>query len=159
MLVKLLPEQVANFWEVLGSQIAPVLAPVVDVTPDVMNNILSSIMVGKMDCWAIVTKTENLVKLNGTILTAIIVDDFTEVRNLLIYSMYGNGNISMQDWQKGKETLVKYAKSKNCKKIVAYTSNDNIKNLADRLGAVTSEVFISLDVNNAMSQFGTKQIN
>jgi len=131
MLVKLFPEQVAERWDFIKPAIdnsLPLLAD--DESPDRMNNILESLLLNQMHCWV----SYNGKKINGVVTTKIAFDDATKTNSLLLYSAYSFGDTNKSDWIGGFETLSKFAKSIKCSKLIAYTDNEDIVRLFERLG-------------------------
>ena len=144
ILSQLLPDQVSNSWDVVKHAIEASTPPTTTWTPNMLNKILTSLLCGKAQCWfGYVVKGEER-KLKVVLVTNILYDDISDTRNLLIYSAYSYEDTDRSDLLSGFKTLVKYAASKNCKNIVAYSNVPSIINLAKRLGGETSQTFISL---------------
>jgi len=150
MILRLLPEQVSKFWDVIKYAVEESLPPIVGDHPDKINRILSSALSGKIEVWASYTKNEGALTLGGIALTKMLYDDASDTRNLLIYCIYGYGDISNDIWIKGFETLAKYAKSRKCLQMIAYSNLPNIISLAKRLGGETDYTFISFDLNKTV---------
>jgi len=147
MLTKLLPEQVAEHWDVIKYAVEESLPPIVGDHLDKMNRVLASALSGKVDVWASYTRLEDSIKFEGLVLTELLHDDVSNTRNLLIYCLYGYVDVAKQSWAEGLRALVEYAKSKHCSRIIAYSSLPYIINLSNSLGANTDYTFISFDVN------------
>jgi len=77
-------------------------------------------------------------------------DDASDTRNLLIYCLYGYEEVNKESWLDGIKALTKYAKSKKCNQIIAYTEYDYIINIVKSLGAETKFTFLSFDVNETI---------
>ena len=65
MLLKLLPEQVAKNWETFKDAIEASLPPVVGQASDRMNNILKSVLIGKVESWISFQEEEGLKKIDA----------------------------------------------------------------------------------------------
>lgn len=146
MLVRLLPDQIARFWDIIKYAVEESLPPVVSKDIDNMQNVLTGCLDGSLEVWASYSKKDNVTKLEGIILTQFIFDRATKTKNLLIYCLYGYNQFSKDSWTSGIESLKKYAKAKGCSQIVAYSDVPLIINLAKQLGADTKYTFISFDL-------------
>lgn len=152
MLTKLLPEQISRLWDIIRYAVEQSLPPVTGEHPDKMNRILSSALTGTVDVWALYTKKDDGNKLEGIGLTEILYDDVSGTKNLLIYSLYGYNRISEESYQDGIISLLKYAKSKGCLQIVAYTNSRQLVEVVNRAGGDTSYTFISFDIDKIVQK-------
>ena len=147
MLTKLLPDQIAKFWDVIKYAIEDSIPPIATWTPNMTNKVLSSLLCGKAHCWISYTLEEEQRKLEGVVITKILLDDISDTRNLLIYCLCGYDGFQKDSWLKGFKSLVKFAASQNCKCIVAYTDIPSIINMTKKLGGEASQTFISLPLS------------
>jgi len=144
MLTKLLPDQISKFWDVIKYAIEESLPPVAGEGPDRMNNILMSLLSNKSQCWASYAVNGDQRKFDGIVITKVLYDDISDTRNLLIYCLYGYGDVGRDSWLSGFKALVKYAGSKNCCRIIGYTDVPSIARIVRRLGGETRYTFVSL---------------
>jgi hypothetical protein len=156
VLNKLLPNQVQDYWDVIKYAIEQSLPPIVGGHPDRMNRILAAALADKVDIWlSYVRDLEGNAKFEGVALTKLLYDEVSDTKNLLIYCIYGYEVVDKGSWIEGLSGLVKYAKSKDCSFITAYTEFPNIISLAKRLGADTRYTFLSFNVNQLMQSIGS----
>lgn len=153
MLTKLLPDQVSKFWDVIKYAIEESLPPIVGESPNKMNNILTSILVNKTNCWVSYHKKGENKVFEGVVLTRILYDDASETRNLLIYCIYGYENSKVSSWTDALTALLKYSKKKRCAQIVAYTDNEKLLKMVSHLNGISRYSFISFDVDKLLKQF------
>jgi predicted porin len=146
MLNRLLPDQVSKFWPIIKYAVEQSLPPIVGEHPDKMNRILSSALCGKVDVWVSYDKEKNN-KVEGIVLTEFLFDEPSGTKNMLIYCLYGYNQVSNDSWLEGIKGLAKFAKSRQCNQIVAYTSEDVIIKTVESLGGEANYTFISFDVN------------
>lgn len=146
MLVKLLPDQISRFWDIIQYAIEESLPPIAGDDEDRMNKILMSLLGGKSQCWASYVKDGDVPRFEGIVVTRILYDDVSDTRNLLIYCLYGYEKVSRSAWLNGLKTLVKFAASKNCYRIIGYTSEPFIVKTVERLGGEAKYTFVSLPV-------------
>lgn len=143
MLTKLLPDQISHYWDILKPAIEASLPPVVGETPDKMNRVLAALIDGSLHCW-ISSRIKNEERiLEGMVVTKLLYDDVSDTRNLLIYCLYGLGVASDGAWRSGFITLAKWAKSRGCSRIVAYSDVPGILDIVNRLGGETKYRYIS----------------
>ncbi len=136
MLVKLLPDQVAQYWAGLKQAIQQALPPIVQGKPveDVLNNILTALMEGSMFCWAL-CQGEGLDKgllIKAVITTTTMFDACSGARCFMIYSMTGLVPLSREDWIDCHEAAVKEAHRMGCSFMAAYTQNPEIIDTANK---------------------------
>jgi len=146
MLSRLTFEQISKFWEVIEHSIDGSLPPTVGEVPDKMNNILTALLNGSMQCWVSHKKEEGINKLEGVMTTAVTVDFCSGTKTLLLYSGFGYRGFDRQTWMEGFEAISKYARSIHCNKIAAYSDNSDVIRAADMLGGETRFRLITFDL-------------
>lgn len=146
MLTRLLPEQISKLWPIIKYAIEQSVPPISGEHPEKMNRILSSALCGKIDVWASYVKGE-VNKFEAIVVTEVLYDDASGIKNLLLYSVYGYEKVSKSSWIDGLMTLAKYGKSLRCTNLVAYSSEQDIIDLVKRLGGDTSFTFLSFKID------------
>ena len=152
MLARLLPEQISKFWDIIKYAVEKSLPPIAGEHPDKMNKILSAALSDAVDVWALYAREGDETKLEGIGLTEILYDDISGTKNLLIYSLYGYSKISEETYQSSFISLLKYARSKGCLQIIAYTDSRQIVNVSKALDADTSYTFVSFDIDQIIKK-------
>ena len=142
MLLKLMPEQVSEYWDGIKFAVEEALPPVVGETPEKMNNILMALLNGEMDCWVSYRKEESGVV--GFVITTITHDSCSDTTNLLLYVIYGMDQTKGVDWIEGYQALRKFALSKGCHRIIGYTTSDKVIKIAKKFGNDSVFSFISI---------------
>ena len=158
MLTKLLPDQISNFWDIIKYSVEESLPPIVGDHPDRLNRILSSLLCGKSECWASYNRQDSGTKFEGIVLTKMLYDDASDTRNLLIYCLYGYEDVNKESWLDGIKALAKYAKSKKCNQIIAYTEYDYIINIVKSLGGEAKFTFITFDTNETVRKLNDLEL-
>jgi hypothetical protein len=153
MLIKLLPDQISKFWDIIKYAVDQSVPPIAGEHPNRLNNILMSALDGSIDVWASVDKSRGGNRFEGVVLTEILFDRPSKTKNLLIYCLYGYDDVDKHSWMTGLKTIVKYAASKGCNQIVAYTEVPYIIELVKNLGGDTKFTFISFNVNQIIKKF------
>jgi hypothetical protein len=144
MLTRLLPEQISKFWNIISYAIEQSLPPTVGEHPDKMNRILSSALCGKIEIWASYTRGESN-KFEGIVVTKILHDDTSDTKNFLIYCLYGYSKVDKESWVDGIKKFAKYALSKKCSRIIAYTDLPHIVEITKSLGGEAKYTFLSFE--------------
>lgn len=145
MLTRLLPDQISNFWPIIKYAVEESLPPIVGDHPDKMNRILSAMLSGKLEVW-VSYKAEDR-KFEAILVTQILYDEASNMKNLLLYCLYGYDLIDKESWIEGWKAISKYAKSKGCSQVMAYSADQDIVKLAKSFGGDTSYTFISLSLD------------
>lgn len=144
MLVRLMPEQVSSYWNLIRDSIDASVAPIAGEKPDRMNRILESLLAGQMVAWASIRKEEET-KVIALFTTTVIGDECSGTKNLLMYSLHAAEKSQESDWIEGMETLAKYAKGLGCHRIIAYIKEDSpMYKISERFGADLSYRLVSI---------------
>jgi hypothetical protein len=146
MLVKLLPENVTDNWEVVKEAIRKSLPPFAIDTPDKMTRILESIVLGQLEVWVYYEFEDEKLSIKNITTTSIITDAESQTKNLLIYSTYSFGHTQIEDWQAGLTDLAQYAKSNDCAAITAFTRDAHVLKFLESVGAEIETRFIRVAV-------------
>jgi len=151
MITKLLPDQIAKFWDIIKYAIEESLPPIVTKDSDSMNRILSTLLSGKISCWVSYDKSEEISKFNAVILTKIIFDDATYTKNLLLYSVYAyaEDQIASKFWMEGFAFMSKYALAQGCDRLIAYTDVPYLIEMA-KLYDADMQTFISFNIKKSV---------
>lgn len=150
MLTRLMPDQVAKFWDVIKYAVEEAMPPMVGAHIDRLNRILSSILSGRTTCWAYYRKEEDKVIFEGICLTQFLYDEASHTKNLLLYCVYGYEESSDMSWNEAFVVLAKYAKYHKCNEIVGYTNVKHLIERAKKMGGNTDYTFISFNINKVV---------
>ena len=146
MLVLLLPSQISDKWNAIKYAISEAIPPTASESPEVMNNILMSLLNGSSQCWASYQDNGTVKSVDAILVTTIIEDFVSGTKTLQIYSLYGTKPIDDVSWIEGLATLKKYAKANNCIKVTAYSNVERIEEVVEFLGGEVEWKFISFAV-------------
>jgi hypothetical protein len=130
-------------WPVIKFAIEESIPPITGESPNKINLHLSAMLSGQLDVWAAYDRENN--KFEAVVVTELLEDIPSGTRSLLIYSLYGYSRITEERWKEGSIALAKYAVSKGCSRILAYTDNEHLINIAKNYGA-TINTFIAIDL-------------
>jgi len=150
MLTRLLPDQIANFWDIIKYAVEQSLPPIVGESPDKMDRILSACLSGKIQVWASYRREEEGTVFEGICLTKIIYDDASNTKNLLLYCIYGYESTLEEAWMHAFRAVSKYAKKHGCNDIVGYTNVDYLIEKAALFGGDAKYTFISFNINKTI---------
>lgn len=146
MLIRLMPEQISEQWDIIKPTIEESLRSACEDAD--MNEILTSLLNASSQCWVSSRKGTNGGNIiEGIIITMITKDLFGEGRNLLIYSLFGYSMDTKEAWRGGAKALATFAKATQCSRITAYTDVPSLIKLVEDLGGTAKQRFISIPVN------------
>lgn len=149
MLVRLIPEQISSMWDMIKYALENSPPLTTEVNYDSwINNILTSAMDGSIEVWASYNKKDGNAKFEGIALTSFEIDRFIKKRSLLIYYVFTFRETGKEAWIEGLKVLSKYAKSRKCTRIVAYSNVPEIISTCKKLGGDTSVTFISFNIGD-----------
>ena len=132
-MIKFVPEQLMKYWSHVRECIVLALPPYTTIDTDNIIRIQERLLSGSLECWACMNDEKEI--LFGVVTTQIVVDEITETKNLLLFSVTMTEEHENSAWQEGYEYLSAYAKSKGCSAIIAYTNQESVIMLAKNLGA------------------------
>ena len=135
-LFKLSPEQLMQHWPYVKDCIMLALPPYVTSNADNIIRIQEQLLVGSLECWACVNDETG--EFYGIVTTQIAVDEATMTKNLFLFSVTITEEHEHRIWQEGYNHFSRYAASKGCSAIIAYTDQQSVVVLANKLGADTS---------------------
>ena len=142
MLVRLLPDQVANNWDIIKVAVAEGGPPTVVTDPNKLNNLFESLLIGRMVCWASMLNDEEM---EGLLITTVQEDKISGARSLMVYCIYSFTSASTDlTWQEGLAKIMRFAITQRCDQIIGYTTNDSIIKFVERVGGDASQRFITI---------------
>lgn len=147
MLTQLLPDQISRLWDIIKYAIEQSVPPVEGDSPDKMNNILAELLSYKKQCWASYVVDGDERTFEGIIVTQVMDDSTGGTRSLLMYCAYGYSKVAKESWVKGIGTLSKYAESKGCSRILAYTDLPYMIEKARELGGEARYTLVTFNTD------------
>jgi hypothetical protein len=135
MIIQLLPEQVPGFWTDIKESIQAAVPPLLHDLPEKINNILMSILVGRMQVWVVADQSDDETIVQGIIVTTVMSEACSGTRLLLFYSGYSMGEAKQELWAEGMQVFNDFAKVNSCEKLGLYTQVPYMKELLARFGA------------------------
>ena len=139
-LLKLSPEQLMQHWPYVKECLILALPPYATCTPDNILRIQERLLIGSLECWACINDSTG--EFLGIVTTQIVVDEATMTRNLFLFSVTLTEEHENSIWQEGYSHFSRYAASKECNAIIAYTNQPVVIMLAKTLGADTEWHFL-----------------
>ena len=147
MVVKLIPDQIASLWDVIKYALEKAPPLMIDTKDSRwVNKILEMAMSGQVDIWVSYRKDGDSIEFLGIAITSFEVGKFIRRKSLLIYYLYAYRDTKIDDWQEAFSVVTKYAKSRQCKRIITYSDVDEIISLAKAVGGNTDIRFITFDI-------------
>lgn len=124
MIVRLMPEQIAEQWEAIKHAACQSNAISKEIEVQYCNNLFELLLLEKYQCWLGFDTNEDGTKTYVAILiTALIRDDVTGKNDLLLYGMYAFRALDNSMLIEGLETMHKFAAANNCGKVFGFTNN------------------------------------
>lgn len=145
MITKLLPENVTDNWDVIRHAIQSSLPPFALDTPDKMNSILESILLGQLEVWVFYETDEGL-NIKSIWTTSIITDSESKTKNLLMYSIYNFDHSKPEEWLEGLKSMGDYARANECAAITGFTKDPFILRFVESIKGETETRFIRIPV-------------
>ena len=160
MIMMLTSDQVSTYWEQIEYAASRSLPPIVTEDPSKMQEILASLLRGRMQCWVSYENGESGAVIDTIVLTTPMEDFCSGDKNLLIYSIYGYRPQSVDGWIQGLDGIRAWAKARGYKKLVGYTNSSMVIDRVIELGGTAEYTFISFDVTQTGAEHeGLQQIS
>lgn len=147
MLLKMLPEQVSDRWDMFKDGIEENLPTTNDEDPEKMNNILSAILCEEIQCWVSYREPVGSDKEGVALVLTTTVDDLiTNTRSLILYLVWAWSKTQASDWIEGFDAMLKFAKLMKCHRVIAYSNEEKIISIAKKFNA-EMQTFMSFPVS------------
>ena len=127
-MLRILPDQVAEQWNVIRPAIEASMPAYIRESETRMSNILTSIMVGNMDCWVI----EEGDRTAQAILLTLFTMDPAGDKSLCVYSMYGYERVTIDIWKEVVECMAKWGRANGCFSVTVYSENPKMVGALER---------------------------
>lgn len=134
-----------DHWHFIKDSIIRSFPPIACATEESLLAAQEAFLLGEMDCWFGVESLESQ-EIIAVMTTKMVREDITGTKNMLIFSVATYQLHNADLWISGYKTLKAYAKSKGCAKIISFTDNPRVVNIAESLGADVTWHFIQLEV-------------
>jgi hypothetical protein len=141
MFIKLLPEQVSVYWDIIKHGCQQVLPPMTADNDAAMNDILKKLLMGQFQCW--ISTEPQSDRFKCFVISEIATDTFSDQRFFRLYVLYGVRPLTEEDWQEGFEKLQTFAKHNNCTVMTGYTNNEYLCEKLEKFGLVKTFSVIS----------------
>ncbi len=140
IVAQLMSDDIVSNWELIKYAIVTV-NNITDDIEEYCNNVLVSLLSGKFQCWLGITDDRESVM--GVAITRPY-KDLGDSHYLLIDSLYVYQTTSFRDRVAFMSTIGEFAKQTKCTKILFYTTNQSIIDVANKLGFSEShKVFVA----------------
>lgn len=146
MIIKLIPEQITELWDSIRYGVIHAVAPLVDPTPDNIQDILCQLLRQDMQCWCVYNEVDGNKEIYGYIITSISIDGNTKFRSLIIYSVFLYKKADPDMWADGMDLVERFALSNDCTRVVAYTNNPTILSIANKGGYNTDYTYLVKEI-------------
>jgi len=146
MLILQTPTQIAQYRPLIDKALNEAVPPYAYSDPERNNNIFAALLRAEMQLWLAFAKVKGELRAVAMVITTIEEDACSGVRNLLIYSLYGLDIIPDGLYMTSLETLRKWAKARDCHRIVALTGNERVIQMIQAFGGDSTYRMVTIDV-------------
>jgi len=143
MLLLLMPEQISNYWEDIKAGLNDALPP---GAPDRNQRLLGKMLTGTVQVWISYHHGVGESVVDGAVVTSVIEDRVHDTRNLLLYALWTIGDTRSTTWREGIKALKKYAQGRMCSRVVAYSDQEEIIEMAKALGGEAKYIFVTWEL-------------
>lgn len=144
MVLKMLPNQVTLVWDYIKQGLIATKPAMHEMSQNALINILKNILIGTLQCWAIVDNSNKV--LLGFFLTTIATDYVSGTKFLNVYDLYSFKPLPPGYLEECMKAGNEFAKANECNKIVAYSDIPEIILLAKRHGFKSDCIYLIKEV-------------
>ena len=141
MLVRLMTEQIQANWALIKHVLEQTLPPIYLGQPEFYTACLDAMLEGQMQVWSGLNEGNPI----GLVITNFVREELLDQTNMLIFAFHGFENMPLDVIRQGYETIAQSARAAGCSGLIAYTQDERVKQLAQRMGGKT-QTFIRLEV-------------
>ena len=145
LLVRLTEENVAEYWDIVRYAMRSALPPTAMDSPEKLNNILESLLLGKTQAWVVLEEPDSK-QLRALLTTYIHVDEASKTRTLMLYTIHAFLPLGEDEANAVYEGVMRYAKANKCNKISTYTDDENVISILAKYGMKQQYVFLTIIV-------------
>jgi len=129
--IKVPAQQIPLLWEHI--KFAVVSADRIDERDlqNYLGNLLGDLLSDKAQCFVRMDEQRMLL---AVVITRVMFDEMTGYRSLLIQCLYSFKPVSTDEWITNMNIVEAYAIKRGCKKVIAYSTNPRVFELAAELG-------------------------
>lgn len=142
-MIKLIPQQISEQWDSIRAGLLITLPPITQPTPEALRAILTQLLCEHIQCWAILDSDK---RIQGHALTTISLDIHSQVKTLVIYSLYLTEQVTRETWENGFKVLNEFAQKEGCFRIAAYTRNQLVMSISAKFGFSSEYTYLTKDV-------------
>lgn len=144
MLIRLLPEQVSEGWDLFAPLIQEALHPHTAINTNVMVNILRSVLIEDAQAWLEISEKQGP---RAFVLTRFDYDHLIGIKRLEIYTLTViGGEASREEWKKGLKVLETYARKNGCDEIIMQVVDPRFEKFLRGLGVDVDTTLMRLEV-------------
>jgi hypothetical protein len=131
MFIKLLPSQVPQLWnQIKFAALKTDRLDDKDKEP-YLNKLLAALLSDKAQCFIRLSEDRTLLAI---VITRITADEISGAKALLINCLYSFQGVQDQEWIDDLEIIKGFARKVDCKKIITFSNNQRVFDLASTLG-------------------------
>ena len=131
MLIKILPSQVVQFWEVIKFVSTRVDEVDEKDLPKYLNELLHALLNEKAQCFVRLDDNREIIALS---ITRILKNKTTDEKYFQVHCVYGFKSATDEVWKKDWEVLRDFAKKENCSYMGFMSRNSRIWDIAKLIG-------------------------
>jgi len=132
MIVRLMPEQVSGFWNLIKTGVIDIGNRMTPGNWNIANNVFNRCLAGLMQIWLCSEELEGKPNFVGFFITAIETDKIDDSRNLNISYTYAFKTVSDELIKEAVEVVNKYAKEDKCNNITFVSLNSKVDIMAEK---------------------------
>lgn len=134
-----------DHWHFIKDAMIKAFPPIAEESDENFLVMQEQFLIGEMDCWFGVESLDAQ-DIIAVMTTKVVREDVTGTKNMLIFSVTSYQLHSMDLWIDGYDTLRKYSAAKGCRKIISFSNNPRVLEVAKTLGADIEWRLIQLEV-------------
>ena len=141
--LRLQPENLKYVWDMVRYGVARSCPPHVPFSQKRIRNILSSLLAGRAQCWALFEQGDDQRKhILAFAVTTAEVERLSGTKFLNIWALYAYRSPTSAQWAVVRKALAEFARAQGCSNISAITNNPKVVEIAQGEGAVKATILV-----------------
>lgn len=126
MIIKLTPEQVSVYWDMIRHGVVVTYRPSKLEEANITNKLLENLLIGKAQCWMGFNIVEGKREFSAFCVTLLEETSVGQIQ-LLIHTLYGFRFITPELLSEAMPMMEKFALTSGCSRIIMYTNNSRLQ--------------------------------
>jgi hypothetical protein len=150
VLLRLLPDQISRYWDVVRYALAVSHPPTIRITDRYFVKCLEMMLAGRMQCWVVLRNLQDK-RIYAVLATEIVKHYISGEKTLLVFAgTTFEVEVNMKEWRGNLLKLMKFGKANGCSTLSSFVSNPRLMELYKQIGLKEIASYTEVDLNKPL---------